>query len=102
MTPAPAAFIVLAEFRVRPERRAEFLALAFEDARSSLRDEPGCLAFDVLLDEADPNRVVFHEAYVDRAAFDGHLRTTHLAAFRAGFPALVVEQRPVRFLTRQG
>ena len=36
----------------------------------------------------------------DRAAFDVHLQTPHLARFRAGFPALIVAEGAVRFLER--
>lgn len=43
---------------------------------------------------------MFYEVYDDRAAFDAHLQTAHLARFRAGFPALIVAERPVRFLER--
>ena len=93
-------FVVLAEFQVKPGRLAEFLALAREDASHSLRDEPGCRRFDVTLLEGGEDRVLFYEIYDDRAAFDAHLATPHLARFRAGFPALA-EQRPVRFASLQ-
>ncbi|ACL61644.1 putative quinol monooxygenase [Methylobacterium nodulans] len=93
-------FVVLAEFKVRPGELGAFLDLAHEDARASVAHEPGCRTFDVAVSESDPQTVVFYEVYDDRAAFDAHLETPHLARFRAGFPALVVEERPVRFLSQ--
>lgn len=39
--------------------------------------EPGCLFFDVLTDEADPLLLRFYEAYVDKPAFEAHLRAPH-------------------------
>ncbi|MDP4026302.1 putative quinol monooxygenase [Methylobacterium sp. NEAU 140] len=93
-------FVVIAEFQVRPGALDAFLVLAHDDARASVADEPGCRAFDVAVEESDPLAVVFYEVYDDRAAFDAHLATPHLARFREGFPALVTEARPVRFLTR--
>ncbi|TNC07693.1 antibiotic biosynthesis monooxygenase [Methylobacterium terricola] len=93
-------FVVIAEFRVKPGSLDAFLALAHDDARSSVADEPGCRAFDVAVSESDPQAVVFYEVYDDRAAFDAHLETPHLARFRDGFPALIAEERPVRFLAR--
>ena len=93
-------FVVIAEFRVRPGSLDAFLALAHDDARASVAHEPGCRAFDVAVSESDPLAVVFYEVYDDRAAFDAHLKTPHLARFRAGFPALIAEERPVRFLVR--
>lgn len=93
-------FVVLAEFQVKPGCLDAFLRLAREDASHSLRDEPGCRRFDVTLLHAVENRVLFYEIYDDRAAFDAHLATPHLARFREGFPALA-EQLPVRFASLQ-
>jgi quinol monooxygenase YgiN len=98
------SFVVIAEFAVRPGRMAEFLEAALDDARASLRNEPGCRQFDVIRLEPRPrgpgDTVVFYEVYDDRAAFDAHLRTPHLARFREAFPPLVDAERPVRFAER--
>ena len=93
----PAAFVVIPEFVVKPDCIGTFLALAREDANRSLADEPGCRQFDIAQTEEAPHHVLFHEVYGSRAAFEAHLRTPHLARFREGFPALVSEERPVRF-----
>jgi quinol monooxygenase YgiN len=93
-------FVVIAEFTVKPGAMPAFLALAHDDAHSSVAHEPGCLAFDVAVAQDDPDAVVFYEVYDDRDAFDAHLQTPHLARFRAGFPALIVAERAVRFLER--
>ncbi len=90
-------FCVIPEFRVKPGCLDAFLALAREDARQSLATEPGCRRFDVTVLEGAPGHVLFYEVYDDRAAFDAHLATPHLARFREGFPALVEEALPVRF-----
>lgn len=89
-------FVVLAEFQVKPGCLDAFLALAREDARQSLLTEPGCRRFDVAVAEGEDGYVIFYEVYDDRAAFDAHLGTPHLARFREGYPALA-EQLPVRF-----
>jgi quinol monooxygenase YgiN len=97
----PAAFVVIPEFVVKPDCIDAFLALAQEDASQSLADEPGCRQFDIVQMEGAPLHVIFYEVYDSRAAFDAHLKTPHLARFREGFPALVVEERPVRFANRR-
>ncbi|WVT78112.1 putative quinol monooxygenase (plasmid) [Sinorhizobium chiapasense] len=94
------AFVVIAEFRVRPERLVEFLNAASDDAAHSVADEPGCHRFDVVQPEGEGSTVVFYEVYDSRAAFDAHLETPHLARFRAAFPPLILEERPVRFFLR--
>jgi quinol monooxygenase YgiN len=97
---APTPFVVIAEFEVKSECLRDFLALAHDDARHSLADESGCRQFDVVHLEETPARVLFYEVYDDRAAFDAHLQTPHLARFRAGFPALFVTECTARFGSR--
>jgi quinol monooxygenase YgiN len=92
-------FVIIAEFEVKPDKLEQFLELARTDARHSVEREPGCRQFDVTLDREQPNRVVLYEIYDDEAAFDAHLQTPHLAAFRAGIENLIVS-RQVRRLTR--
>ncbi|AKZ61982.1 antibiotic biosynthesis monooxygenase [Herbaspirillum hiltneri N3] len=96
MTDVATAFVVIAEFEVKSASMADFLALAHDDARHSVADEPGCRQFDVVC-IADSTRVLFYEIYDDRAAFDLHLETPHLARFRAGFPACIERELAVRF-----
>lgn len=93
------SFVVLPEFHVAPEKLSAFLAAARADAAASLADEPGCLQFDVIVAaEEAPAKVLFYEVYADRAAFDAHLQTPHLAAFRQALH--LCDERPVRFLDR--
>jgi len=96
----PTAFVVIPEFVVKPDCIDAFLALAQDDASHSLADEPGCQQFDVVQIEGAPHHILFYEVYDSRAAFDAHLQTPHLARFRESFPALVAEERPVRFAGR--
>lgn len=95
------AFVVIAEFRVKPGSMPAFLEAAVDDARHSLADEPGCRQFDVMEIAGGDGTIVFYEVYDNRAAFDHHLTTPHLKRFQAAFPALVVEERPVRFAGRR-
>jgi quinol monooxygenase YgiN len=92
-------FVIIAEFEVKAEKLEEFLELARTDASQSAANEPGCRQFDVALDREQPNRVVLYEVYDDEVAFDAHLETPHLKAFRAGIEGMMVS-RHVRRLTR--
>lgn len=94
------AFVVIAEFQVKPGKMPDFLAAARDDARHSVADEPGCRQFDVICPEGSDYTVVFYEVYDSRAAFDAHLQTPHLKRFQQAFPPLIVEERPVRFSRR--
>jgi quinol monooxygenase YgiN len=98
---ATQAFVVIAEFEVKPECLEAFLAAARDDAACSVRDEPGCRQFDVVRPDAESLHVVFYEVYDNREAFGRHLETPHLARFRAAFPALIARELPVRFGCRE-
>jgi quinol monooxygenase YgiN len=92
-------FVIIAEFEVRPGKLEQFLEHAEVDSRHSVADEPGCRQFTVTVDREQPDRVVLFEVYDDEAAFEAHLETPHLKAFRAGIEPLIVS-RHVRRLTR--
>ena len=90
-------FVVIPEFRVKPEAKAAFLDAALDDASHSVADEAGCRRFDVVCPEGAEDTVVFYEVYDDRAAFEAHLQTPHLKRFQAAMKALEVEETLVRF-----
>jgi autoinducer 2-degrading protein len=82
--------VILVDFTLAPETRAEFHRLVLENAAASLRDEPGCRRFDVLVPEGDSgDRVVLYEIYDDEEAFAAHVRTDHYARFAEATEALV-------------
>ena len=94
------AFVVIAEFVVKEGLMDTFLTHAFDDARHSVDEEPGCLQFDVLRAPEVPNGVLFYEVYSTKEAFDEHLATPHVARFRAILSDHVEAERPVRMLAR--
>ena len=46
---------------IEPGHKEEFMASMMGDARGSNNDEPGCLRFDVLQDNEDPNQIHLYE-----------------------------------------
>jgi (4S)-4-hydroxy-5-phosphonooxypentane-2,3-dione isomerase len=74
--------------RVKPAERERFLAAIEADALGSERDEPGCLRFNVLRDEADENVYYFYEVYRDEAALAAHREAPHYAVWRAAADTL--------------
>ncbi len=82
-------FVVIAEFDLQSGTAGRFLDLVAVNAASSVRDEPGCRRFDVLVPEGVADRVALYEIYDDRGAFDAHLRTPHFATFKAGTDPIV-------------
>ena len=85
-------FSLMVQVEVRPERRDEFLAAISANAEASVRDEPGCLRFDVCSVESDPSRFVFYELYADADASGAHRAAPHFAAWRQVADRAVVSQ----------
>ena len=74
---------VIVKFTVLPGKMEEFLDGIRTNAQSSLRDEPGCLRFDVHRSHQDDHEVILYEIYEDEQAFEvGHRGSPHYAAWR--------------------
>jgi autoinducer 2-degrading protein len=85
-------FSLMVQMEVRPGRRAEFLVGMAANAEASVRDEPGCLRFDVCSVASDENRFVLYELYTDAAAFEAHKASPHFAEWRTVAAEVVVGQ----------
>ncbi len=90
-------FVLVVEFEVKAGESERFLRLIAENARASVKDEPGCLQFDVARDEKDPHRVTLWEVYRDAAAFEAHGKMPHFSAFFAAAKPLIAAQKATRF-----
>jgi (4S)-4-hydroxy-5-phosphonooxypentane-2,3-dione isomerase len=75
-------FSLVVQVQVRPDRREEFLAGMATNAEASVRDEPGCLRFDVCSVDGDETRFVLYELYADADAFAAHKAAPHFAEWR--------------------
>jgi len=83
-------FSLIVSVQVRPEQREAFLSAIAANAEASVREEPGCLRFDVVEQCDEQNRFWFYEIYTDRAAFDDHRAAPHFAAWREAAAATLV------------
>jgi quinol monooxygenase YgiN len=85
-------FSLIVQMDVQPGRRAEFLAGMAANAEASVRDEPGCLRFDVCAVAADPDRFLLYELYTDADAFEAHKASPHFAQWRQVAERVVLNQ----------
>ncbi len=94
-----ADFAILVSFRVKAGQAAAFRRLLLENAATSVRDEPGCLRFDLLdpQDDSAGELVTLYEIYADAAAFEAHLRSPHFAQFKAATTEMLETSRIERF-----
>ncbi|HEX9872154.1 MAG TPA: putative quinol monooxygenase [Candidatus Tectomicrobia bacterium] len=73
---------LLVTIKIKPGYRDAFVESLLDDARGSVNNEPGCLRFDVLQDNADPNRIFLYEVYKDEQALEAHRQTPHFQKWR--------------------
>ena len=92
-------FVIVVDFKTKPEHAAAFREAINLNARASVADEPGCSQFDVCVDPHDGTQIFLYEIYDDLAAFEAHLLTPHYAVFDK-LSAPMVETKAVRKLSR--
>lgn len=88
-------YSILLKTRLKQGSRDAFLSAMRNNAAASVRDEPGCISFDVLLDRSDSDVVWLYEIYVDEAALDDHMRTAHFMASRPLVEPLILDQEVI-------
>ena len=84
------AYVIIVEFRAKPDWVEAFAELIDHHAHNSRALEDGCLVFDVCQDPDDPVRFVLYEVYRDQAAHARHLEMDSYKRFRATAPDLIL------------
>ena len=84
--------IVHVSVQVKPGDVPAFVAATEANARASL-GEAGMLRFDVIQEEASPERFVLVEVYADAAAPAMHKDTDHYKAWRAAVEPMMAAPR---------
>jgi autoinducer 2-degrading protein len=77
------SYTLIVDFEVKEGTADQVLALVSENARNSVEKEPGCLQFDVMQAQDNPNRIMLFEVYTDEAAFQAHGKSAHIQEFLA-------------------
>ncbi|CAL9466629.1 (4S)-4-hydroxy-5-phosphonooxypentane-2,3-dione isomerase [Nocardiopsis dassonvillei] len=88
MPAVPVSLVI--SVRVLPGRREAFVAGISRHAAASVREEAGCLRFDVTADSADPDLFWVCEVFADEAALAAHRASAHFAAWQREKAASVV------------
>lgn len=91
-------FVVTVTFAVKPGRMDAFLPKIMENARLSLRLEPGCGVFDVCTSPKAPDEVFLYERYEDEAAFEIHKTMPHYLDFSADAEPLLADRTVKTYL----
>ncbi|WP_299191896.1 putative quinol monooxygenase [uncultured Erythrobacter sp.] len=84
--------VVVGSFRIPPSM-IEVVRPAMEAMISASRAEEGCIEYAYGFDVLDEGLVRVSEKWRDRAALEAHLRTAHIAEWRAQVSALAMSER---------
>ena len=85
-------YVVCVSIHVQQGHAAEFIEATLENARHTRR-EPGNVRFDVLRQEADPDRFTLYEAYRAPEDFAAHQRTDHYLRWKDTVAGWMAEPR---------
>ncbi len=83
------AVVLFVEIDTVPGRKDAFLARAREHRGNVMKNEPGCQCFDISVPDDGDDKVRLYEVYADQAAFDLHMATEYMKAYRADTASMV-------------
>ena len=84
--------LIVGTFRLPPESLAAARPAMVRMIAGS-RAELGCQGYSYSEDVLDPGLIRVTELWDDRAALDAHLASSHIAEWRAAWPALGIHSR---------
>ena len=74
-------FVITVDFEVKSEYVDQFKIRVLQQAKDSLNNEENCFIFDVCFDNKNMNKVFLYEIYLDKEAFESHLKSNHYLSF---------------------
>ena len=87
------SYVLQVQLVVKPENVESFMSKLMVNAKAA-RGEPGCKAFDVLVDPNDKTKMMLYEVYADEKAFEAHQATPHFKKYLAeAVPLLASRER---------
>ena len=89
------SYVLQVQLTLKAENADSFMSKLMANAKAA-RGEPGCKAFDVLVDPQDKTKVMLYEVYADEKAFEAHQQTAHFKQYVAeAVPLLASRERHV-------
>lgn len=79
-----------------PAENLERAKPAMRAMAEASRAEPGCLEYGYAEDVLVPGLIHVKELWQDQASLDAHFASSHIAAWRAAWPALGIGDRDLR------
>jgi quinol monooxygenase YgiN len=91
---------ILAQIHVVPGKEAELIN-EMHKLIASTKQEPGCLQYDMHIDNDNPSFIMFYENWETRALWLDHMKAPHLAVYNAATEGWI-ESLTLNEMTRAG
>ena len=91
--------VLIAHLDVDESHLDKYLRLVKAHAQNSLRIEPGCLRFEVLVPQESPAQLILFEVYTDDAALESHSNSEHMSEYRKRTKGMVLKSAIYRCAT---
>lgn len=88
-------YVLMVNVKVKPEHRNAFIDAITDNAIGSNTHEDGCLRFDVVQHNDDPDRFFFYEIYKSYDELEAHRSTAHFKRYAQLSPDFLAEP-PIR------
>ena len=80
--------LIVLKIQIRTDRRDVWLE-RIAKYTAAVRDEPGCLSFDVYESVESPNEFSIVEGFASKEAGEAHVQTDHFKDFLVWFPTVI-------------
>ncbi len=77
------ALFCISYFHVKPEHRDELIRELLKLIKPT-RAEPGCIYYELFLDNTDPNFLILSSKFVNQRALDDHEKQPYIVHFLEG------------------
>jgi autoinducer 2-degrading protein len=95
-------YAITVDFDIKREHHDTFMNLVTQNASASVRDEPGCIRFDVMTpSNGGSGRVFLYEIYESEVAFADHLRSAHYLSFDRATAGMIVSKTVGAYLVEE-
>jgi len=80
--------LIVLKIQIRPDRRDMWME-RIAKYTAAVRDEPGCLSFDVYESVESPNEFSIVEGFASKEGGEAHVKTDHFKDFLVWFPTVI-------------
>lgn len=74
--------IRISEIEIEPSFLNEYLDILNEEARESIRLEPGVISIFPMFQKENHNQIRILEIYADKSAYESHVKTPHFLKYK--------------------